>query len=113
MDDICKSPHLGWKYGFNAPPFSVLPYRRQVGSKEYNLYMNFPLLYDIDSLMHYGSKQGAASSNWWEGPLVKWKNGGPNFNPPAQFTQQDIEEIPAPTEPSNGDVAAIRYLYPW
>ncbi|KAF2648075.1 hypothetical protein K491DRAFT_722874 [Lophiostoma macrostomum CBS 122681] len=115
MEEICKSSDLGYRYDFPLAAQMSTENRRMVeDGREMEQYRNYPRPYDLHSIMHYSSRQGAADqSSWREAPLVKWKNGGPGYNPPQLITDRDIEPIYPNTEVSDGDADAIRYLYPW
>jgi hypothetical protein len=48
-------------------------------------------------------------------PLVKWKNGGPNFIPPKVVTKDNAELISFTwyKGASKGDLEGIKVMYPW
>jgi len=115
MDMLCNDGttcrHEPWsKVGINC-------------AAEYNTLQNFLILgkdYDIKSIMHYYSRQGG---NWkiserrtiYNSPLIKWKNGGKGFIPPAVVNDQNAEmmDFRWGYGPSDGDLEGIRIMYPW
>lgn len=76
--------------------------------------------YDINSIMHYNSHQAGI---WRQGkviaihksPLIKWKNGGKDFTPPAVVNDQNPELIGLTWKdgPSDDDLEGIRAIFPW
>jgi hypothetical protein len=49
-------------------------------------------------------------------PLSHWKEGGPDFEPPAPGVlppKDALEYIVYKNEPSELDVAAMKRIYPW
>ncbi|KAJ4983575.1 hypothetical protein SVAN01_10948 [Stagonosporopsis vannaccii] len=45
--------------------------------------------------------------------LTFWKNGGPDFVPPAVVTKDDLEYIPLRHWPSVQDIEGLKRIYPW
>lgn len=74
--------------------------------------------YDVKSIMHYASLSGWKGGQWSvkTAPLVKWKNGGKDFTPPSEVTEDNAEFIFADLNdigPSGKDVEVVKQLYPW
>ncbi|KAF1849685.1 uncharacterized protein K460DRAFT_349848 [Cucurbitaria berberidis CBS 394.84] len=74
--------------------------------------------YDVGSIMHYPSISGWKGGEWSikAAPLVKWKNGGKDFTPPSEVTEENAELIFADMKnlgPSSKDIEVLKKLYPW
>ncbi|KAF2112522.1 hypothetical protein BDV96DRAFT_601930 [Lophiotrema nucula] len=87
MEDICNSPNLGSQFAFAATEYST----------EYA----------------YHGKDEFGRDIFGRAPLTRWKNGGPNFDPPKERTADNSVLLDYIAIPSPGDVEAIKVLYPW
>jgi hypothetical protein len=76
----------------------------------------FTPAYDYDSIMHYDSqafRDKTKSQDLLNMSLVKWKQGGPNYTPPAKPDAGNAEWMDLNMKPSAGDVAMIKAMYPY
>jgi hypothetical protein len=46
-------------------------------------------------------------------PLVRWKQGGPGYLPPAKATASNADWCRWNSKPSVGDAAMIKSMYPY
>jgi hypothetical protein len=46
-------------------------------------------------------------------PLVRWRQGGPNYIPPTQHNDKNAVSIYPNMKPSAGDVEMIKAIYPF
>ncbi|KAJ4348233.1 uncharacterized protein N0V89_009605 [Didymosphaeria variabile] len=118
MSQVCYFPDVAKKYGFGRIENYSKPNTFRIrGGVSFELRRRHGFEYDVHSIMHYGSSMGA---RYWNPndlanakvPLRRWRNGGPNFQPPKQATNQNSELIRTNERPSNLDVEILRILYP-
>jgi hypothetical protein len=118
MEHVCTEREWAQIYGFSSSQFSTEPPKSNGPQGLVTMETHQSDVYDLESIMHYdtgtGADRAAYSSNHFHGPLLAWKNGGPNFVPPTQVSSyEDLKVIPFNTKPSVLDGEAIRRLYPW
>jgi hypothetical protein len=120
MEEVCANSMIAALYGFDAiKDFDTLdhldPASDIVGSPWY-WRQNFPDRdYDETSIMQYDS----LAVHWnrdEEKMLVRlalWYYRGPDYNPPKQFTKDDLEFAYTNFQPSEDDISGIKKLYDW
>jgi hypothetical protein len=116
MEKVCKERLWAESYDFGASQFSMQPPIVKLPQAPISLETHQSDVYDPESIMHYDTRAFTGPAYWsdhFQGPLLAWKNGGPNFVPPAQVTKDDLKVIYTNHKPSVMDGEAIRKLYPW
>jgi hypothetical protein len=117
MEQVCHYADLANYYGFAAAEYATGDETASGNNQIYTFYRTYGK-YDMNSIMHYTSYMaiGASKDKSQVKDLVlaKWKNGGSNFVPPPEgVTPQNAEPFDCFNYVSEGDYAAICYLYPW
>ncbi|KAL6707985.1 hypothetical protein ACN47E_003659 [Coniothyrium glycines] len=126
MDEICASYALStsepYSY-FEMPSIFFTQDPLDLGFKDAN---GNPLLlgstphgpFDFDSIMLFDSDRFKDLSRHFvaaAGPLIRWKNAGPDYKPPSKTRVETALTIPRRyfATPSWGDRMTIVNLYPW
>ncbi|KAF2746965.1 hypothetical protein M011DRAFT_458970 [Sporormia fimetaria CBS 119925] len=112
IDLICYNPAVAKLYNFASADYTIGGLMQGTRFE----FRTHGSVYDLDSIMHYGSTQFA--QHWPEEvdsmPLVKWQARGPNFDPKGKVpTPKNADPIWEAQKPSRLDVERLKWLYPW
>ncbi|KAJ8114692.1 hypothetical protein OPT61_g3478 [Boeremia exigua] len=72
--------------------------------------------YDLKSIMQYPSIMNMAGGELFgvpKMPLVAWKEGGSDYVPPKEATDENAEVVGFNLVPTESDQKAVKLLYPW
>ena len=119
MAEVCNNYYLGLIYDFNAvQDFDTIDHDEydKHGNK-HTLFVNSDLEFDDESIMLYSSTEFMNPANdphdVMQVPLAFWKHRGMGYDPPEEFTKDDLQLIPVNWKVSEGDGEGVRHLYPW
>ena len=123
VEQLCHDANIPYAYNFISPAWSKHRWMDSAGNL---LKYQKGVKYDVDSIMHYASNQGATADNDLtmniNYPLLRWIRGKPGYIPPKiekpedamlPFAVQIIALNAGIVKPTKWDVAAIVQMYPW
>tara|TARA_R110002003_G_scaffold46_15_gene3847 strand:+ start:3011 stop:3424 length:414 start_codon:yes stop_codon:yes gene_type:complete len=133
INKLCASSVFGWLPPYVETGFRPYSYATEDlyeishkdkngeydGAKHPYTVTSDPEMYDYESLMHYSSFEnfnGEKEKNVKGVPLVKWKDGGKDYEPPAEVTEENAEMLlysAGMIGPTTKDVGIIKALYAW
>ncbi|KAF2821450.1 hypothetical protein CC86DRAFT_411141 [Ophiobolus disseminans] len=119
MAQICSNYYLALIHNFPAiQDFETIDHDAYDNDgKRHTLFLNTDLEFDDESIMLYSSAEltnpGKNGNDVTQVPLSFWKHRDMGYDPPEQFTKDNLELIPINWEVSHGDFEGIQHLYPW
>ncbi|KAH6639790.1 hypothetical protein C7974DRAFT_449980 [Boeremia exigua] len=129
MDKLCQSPIYSLLWPWNQLNFVPHEYSTQgyydmhhtdqdgkPDGFDHRYTVTHDRDYDLKSIMHYPSVINVASGGLLclpQMPLVAWKEGGEEYEPPKEATIENAVMIGFNLVPTESDLKAVKMLYPW